>query len=263
MNEKLKQNDKEPPFTADSLIESEISNNHKGSGKLNELPENPDKIVRAESFEEIEKRFSGKLNIFELAEITKKLFSELEEKYGISVPATFYIGADKRGNKVIYSVVDKISGKHLGEMENSKEAKKQVSDLYSSVAEYFLDKSKEKGTYLWDTSAPSQYIYGTKPNEQKEKIYLVDTDARISNSPVDMYLAVEWLTRHMSGLEEKFGSKFEEARKYVNQFAAEPLPEKISDSERKKVLKNIDAIKSFLDNKKLGPEPEIATPWYR
>lgn len=44
------------------LIKSEISSIHKDSGKLFEIRNNPDKIVRMESFEDLEKRYKGKVD---------------------------------------------------------------------------------------------------------------------------------------------------------------------------------------------------------
>lgn len=242
----------EVPFR--SLVSSGISE------MFSEIESNPNKVIRTESFDELDERYNNKIEITELTKITKKLFKELEEKYGIPTPVDFLIGKNKEGDKVVYSIVDKIAGRNLEEVEPSVEVITKSDALYASVAKYFFDKSNEGGPYLCDINNPSQFVYGRKHGEQEDKVYLVDTDLYISNSRVGIYLVVNWLTRHMSGVEKHLKTNFEKAREYINKFVEQPLSEELVNSERDEVNKNINEIKKFLNNEKLGASPKSAIP---
>ena len=256
-----KQEPNEVPFVGD-LVNSVVSEleTHKKSSKLSEIEDNPNKIIRTESFYGLNKRFKDKIEIIELVRIAKKLYGELEAKYDIPVPADFLIGKDKKGEEVVYSVVDKIDGKNLNDVESSDEVVTQVQDLYASIARYFLNKSKEEGSYLVDINGPSQYVYGKKPGEQTNKIYLIDTDFYILNSDAGIYLVVEWLTRHMAGVETHFNIKLEKARKNIEKLVDQPLSENISDSEKEKVNKSIVGIRKFLNEESLDSLSGPAIP---
>lgn len=131
-----------------------------------------DKIIRTESPEELNQRYKGKIEIPDLLKIAEHLFEEIEEKYGILVPASFFVGRDNSAN----SIVDKIEGKNLAQANVSNEIVPQVQKLYASVAKYFLDKLMYGGFYLTDINNPNQYVYGRKRGESEDKIYLIDTD---------------------------------------------------------------------------------------
>lgn len=258
MEEEPKKENNQLPFNVKDLVDSHISEMHMEYHKFFELKNEPNKIIRVESSDELKTKHNNKLEIAELVEIASRLYKELEEKYGIFVPTDFFVGKDKEGKDVVFSVVDKISGKHLGEVEKSKEAAAQVESLYTSVAKYFLDKYKDGGLYLWDICGESQYIYGRKSNGNEDKIYLIDTDIWLNNSRTGMYLVVYWLTRHMSGAERDFNTQFNEARNYIKQFIDQPLPKNISETD----MKNVDGIKSFLNNVKSDYNPKSAIPTF-
>ena len=243
------------PFDINNLKDSDISSQHK-KGKFFESDKLPNKVIRVENFEELLEKHGGKIEIPKLVEIAKKLYREFEDKYGISVPAEFFIGKNREGDDVVYSITDKINGKNFGEIENSNEIISKVEVLYTSVARYLLDKSKEGGLYLWDICGESQYNYGKKVGDEGDKIYLIDTDIWLNNSRTGMYLVVYWLTRHMSGAEMDFNTKFTEARDYIKQFISQPLPDNMSEDD----MKNAEGIRSFLNNKKSDYNPESAIP---
>lgn len=259
MENESKRESNEVPFAGD-LINSDISEAHKESDKLNEIENNPNKIIRTEMFDGLNERYRNKIEIIELVQIAKKLYEELETKYDISVPVDFLIGKDKGGYEVVYSIVDRIEGENLDKVESSDEIVAQVQTLYASVARYFFNKSKEEGFYLADINNPSQYVYGRKQGEQVEKIYFVDTDIYIHNSKVGIYTVVEWLARHIVGTERHFRIKLEKAREYVEQFISQPLPENMKDSEKEEVDGNIIEIKKFLNESKLDYNPGPAIP---
>ena len=260
MDEGIKIRNEHAPSVLDGLIESTISTVHKGSGKLFESEKYPNKIIRIESVNEMLYRHGNKMEALELVEHAKVLYKELQLKYGIEAPAEFFCEQDIDGKQVVYSVVDKIEGKHLEDVEVTSESLEKVKDLYSSVAKYFLDKYKEGGLYLWDLNNQSQYIYGSKNNDELEKVYLIDTDIWLNNSMVGMFLVIEWLTRHMSEVEEHFSTKFKEARNYINQFITQSLPEDTTPEQLEKINSNIMGIKRFLNGEELGDGPETGIP---
>lgn len=250
----------EIPFKGE-LKDNKISKDN-FNRKFNEIIDNPDKIIRAESFETLNDRYENKINPIELAGIANKLFKELETDYEISAPTYFFVGKDKKSNNVVYSIVDKIDGKHLMDenIEASSEIIKQAQKLYESIAKYFFDKLQQDGFYLTDINSGGQYIFGKKKREQKAGIYLIDTDIYLDNSKIAIYTIVGWLTRHISALEGRFNTKFEKAREYVDKFVNQPLPEGMSELDKKKINNNIIGIKKFLSGEKLGLGPFPAIP---
>ncbi len=76
-------------FDVNDLRDSDISKHHK-RGKFFESEKLPNNVIRIEDFEELSDKHGNKVEILELVEIAKKLFKELEEKYGILVPAEFF-----------------------------------------------------------------------------------------------------------------------------------------------------------------------------
>ncbi len=236
--------------------------------KFGEINGHPDQIIRKETFNTLEERYGGKLKVPELVQMARELYNELETKFGISIPADFCIGKDDHGFDVVFSIVDKIRGDDLTRLKWSEGVPDQIETLYASLARYFMEKRETGGLYLWDINHPSQYVYGRKSDDQREKIYLIDTDIFINNSIVGLYLTVEWLTRHMRGLSRQFAytgeghpeMKFDQAKEYIEQFMDQPIPDKITEQEKENVQKNIDGINKFLRDEKLGPAPKTAIP---
>ncbi len=233
------------PF-AEDLVESDVSEMHIGTGKLKELEHNPRKVVRVETFSNIRERYNDKTEVMELVKVAKELYCELEEEYGIPAPVNFLIGQDEGGSKVVYSVVDKIEGKNLKESETTEELAGLTQNLYASVAKYFLYKFKEDEPYLWDINNPRQYVYGKKDGERGNKIYLVDTDIYIGRGRANMYPDIMWLAKRIVWAEKHFKTKFDEARKYIAEFLAQPLPQEISDSQKEAIENNIEVTQKFL-----------------
>lgn len=240
----------------DDLVVSSISKPHIGSSKFYEFKDNPNKIIRVESFDELLDKHDNKIAIPELVETTKKLYKELEEKYGIVAPVDFVLAKDQSEKDVVCSITDNIDGKHFEDVEKTEDFVNNTEKLYGSVSKYFLDKFKEGGLYVWDINGSGQYVYGKKPEDKVNKIYLIDTDIWLSKNKNDMYLSVYWLARHMSWLEDKLGVKFTEARNNINEFLNQPIPEGVDDS----IEKNIDGIKKIMAGEKSDNNPESAIP---
>lgn len=238
------------------LVESNISKRHSDFQKFYEMKDNPNKIIRVEHFDELRIKHDCKLKIPELVEAAKKLFKELDEKYGIHCSVDFAIGKDKEGNDVVFSTTDRIEGDPIGEVHMSEEFLNKLKKSYAGIAKYFLDKFKEGGLYIWDINGESQYVYGKKLGDTENNIYLVDTDVWFSKNKNDMYLSVYWLLRHMSFFEYRAGIQFSEARNYIIEFIKQPLPEHLDKS----VQENLNEIRKLLNNEKSDYDSESAIP---
>ncbi len=247
------------PFAIEDLRESHISKT-KRPGKLFEAASLPNKIIRSEGVDELSHKHGDRIETSELVEDARRLYRELQDEYTINAPVKFYTGNDIDNNQVVYSVVDKIEGKHFDKVQISDEFVSKAEGLYASVSRYFLDKQNDDGLHLWDICGQSQYVYGRRSGEQEDRIFLIDTDIWLSKSKAGLYLCVEWLTRHMTGVEGHLKVKFIEARDNIAQFVSLPLPENLSDFERENIGVNIDHINDFLNGKKLGPSPKTAIP---
>ncbi len=233
----------------DHLFESDVSTFHKGSMKLLEIQDNPDKIVRMETFSSLEKRCKGKLDPVEMAEIGQELYEELQDKYGISVPVEFVLGKSPESEDVVYAIVDKIKGENIVKIEPSLELAKEVEGLYEKIARYYLDKFSQKNSfYLVDINSASQYVFGTKKSESLPSVHLVDTDLYTHNGKVALCNVIIWLMRHMFSAEDKFDRKFDTARGIIGNILDAPLPEGLSDEQIKAANKIIDKAKRFLQS---------------
>lgn len=247
--ESFPQNPKNQIPFKEGLVKSEISEAHKDREKLYEFENSPDKIIRVTSFDSLEKRYHGQIDPIALASLGKKLYTELEIKYGIPAPVEYVAGKDKQRRDVIYGITEKVSGKNLIEVEINSEVAAQSEKLYTSLSRYYRDKLAglpEGEPYLADLNGVSQYVYGTTIHNKQSKIYLVDTDLYIRNGSVAFYHVVAWFIRHMIFIERKFGKQFEEARKNIKEILSSPLPEGLSDKEKEETAKAIAEADNFL-----------------
>jgi hypothetical protein len=239
------------PFKGD-LVDSDVSETHKGAGKLMELENNPNKIIRVISFESLEQKYQGRYSPIKIASFGRKLYKELESNYGISVPVEYVAGKDENGNKIIYGITDRITGKDLSKIEATAESAEQVEKLYISISEYYLDKSSKLAQgemYLSDINDASSYIYGTIANNEKPRIFFVDTDLYFRDDKISFYYVVAWLVRHMRSQENKFNKQFCTARANIEKILSSPLPDGLQDAEKKEINKAIAEAKNFLEGK--------------
>ncbi len=233
---------------SDHLVESNISSAHEGRDKLFEIRNNPDKIVRMESFKDLEKRYKGAIDPIAVAELGQKLYAEFERDYGVVVPVEFVIGKHGRNKDVIYGITDKIEGADLNKIEPTPEITEQVEKLYAKIARYYLSKlSKKDEPYLADLNNTTQYVYGKRKGDEIPKIYLVDTDLYIRSEKFALYNVVVWLFRHMSSAEKKYGTEFTEARDVIQQILDAPLPDYISEKEESVIRGIIEKMRGYLE----------------
>ncbi len=232
----------------DHLIESQISPIHKGGGKLFEIKDNPDKVVRVESFADLEPRYKGRIDPVAVAELGQVQYAELQTRYHIATPVEFLIGKGFDNEDVVYSIVDKVDGKDLDACEVTPELIEQVERLYENIAQYYLDKfSQENGFYLADINNATQYVYGKKKGDSESHIYLVDTDLYLRDGKVALCNVVLWLFRHMASIEGKYGKKLTHAREIIKDILATPLPNGLTEEQRATAEAIIAKTKGYMD----------------
>lgn len=239
------------PFKG-SMEESNVSETHKGTGKLKELENNPNKIIRVIGFEDLAQRFQGKYSPIELAGLGMKLYKELESDYGISVPVEHVVGENENGDKVVYGITDRVVGEDLSKIEATAELAGQVEKLYISISQYYLDKSSKLSQgeiYLSDINNASQYIYGTTAGNEKPRIHLIDTDLYFRDDKISFYYVVAWLVRHMKAEENKFNKQFDIARTNIGKILSSPLPVGLPEAEEKEINEAIAETRNFLEGK--------------
>lgn len=236
------------PFS-DKLIKSEVSDKHQGLDKLYEFKNNPNKVIRAISFDELGKGHGSNIDPIALAGLGRKLYQELETKHGIPVPVEYVAGKDTNGKDTIYGITDKI----ISESEQDEIMPKlaeQVEKLYTSLSQYYLDKSSrlsDNEFFLTDISAGPQYAYGTKADDTNPKLYLIDTDLYMRNDKTSFYYVIAWMIRHMRSIEERLDKNFDVARSNIKNILTNPCLEGLDESEKEKIHTAITAANNFLN----------------
>ena len=223
----------ETPFKG-KLIESAVDKTNLTLGKLKELEGNRSKIIRVITYEKLKSRYDSKIEPFEVATAAKRLFGELQEKYNIPVSVNFVIGKDENGEKVVYTLTDRIEGEPMHKIDftipENKELLSKVEELFVSLTKYFKDKINNGGYYLIDIFKPEQYVIGFRDEDKNRKIHLVDTDLYIGNEKYAIYKIVGDMLRYISIVEENIGVRFEMVREEMRKFISES-PESVSGND--------------------------------
>lgn len=240
------------PFK-DELVESDVSEFHKGTGAFLETTSYPGKIVRVETFLKLAERYGGEVDPIEAAAMGQSLYRELDQEYGIPTPVDFLVGKDPQNREVVYSIVDKIEGLNLDQAESTQEIAEKVEELYGKIAQYYLDKLSKDEPYLVDIAASTQYVYGHTQTVEEDRIYLVDTDLFIKDGSYAMYDVVCWFLRHMIPVERKFDLSFTRARMLIRQFVDAPIPPSCPEEGRARVEKTKDEMRGYLDAPRKSP----------
>jgi hypothetical protein len=211
----------EIPFSGE-LVSAGVGEPIMHAEKLKQIENDPSKIIRALTFKRLEEMYLHKglrVELNEVIKTCKQLYQELKEKYGIPVSADFVIGKNENDEKVIYVISDRIDGDDLSQLgkEKLRELKGELDDLYHSVITYFTEKLLSGEYYLVDIFKPEQYVYGTAPDQQEDKIHLVDTDIYFHKSKTGIYANVVETTKYLQVLEQLTGEKFDHARQALKE----------------------------------------------
>ena len=123
-----------------------------------------------------------------------------------------------------------------------------------------MNKLGKDGPFLADINGASQYVYGKRKGDEKEDIYLVDTDLYIRDSKVAFYNIVLWLAIHVISVERKYGKKFEGARGIIERIVSEPLPGGLTDEGKPIVERIIAKTRKYLAGQKVDFDEEEVNP---
>lgn len=167
-----------PPFKPLAEVEGFKSN-------IKSVEDNPDKLVRSRNLgEHLEKKFELGFSEEEFKR-GKVMFDKMRNEYGISIPDIQLIIGEEKGQRKMFTVIDRIYGKSLDKIEIfPPEAQTEADDFFYKLANFFYDIFKRGGDY-WSDLRNDQYVYGHKKNEKNEKIYIVDTDPVIEHYDPD------------------------------------------------------------------------------
>ena len=208
----IPQQESEKPREPFDLQERVFRISEYGSSVIKELKSNPNKLVREESMidDSIDK------SIVHYSQV-KTMFKEMADKYGVSIPdMDMVIGEKKKGEKKIFTVVDKIEGCDLKRFEKLSEAvKDNFESFYLGYLQSILDAYKERKPFFNDF-AEEQIMYGHKSADKdgEDKFFLVDVgtgftgpeDVRNGYTYYDFLLgAIEREKRDIKMYEKKFG----------------------------------------------------------
>lgn len=248
MNENLNFKNEEKPLYS-KLIPSDL-NVGDTSRKFYQYKDDSSKVIRVDSMNDLVERYDNMANPKVVIELGKKLFQEIQTNYNIKVPSEIIVDKNQEDKDVVYIVTDKIDGVSLEKAEETLEFLKKLEDLYISISKYYLDKLNSGEAHLADLNGTSQYIYGTKKENENPEIYLVDTDLYLNKGDVALLHNVKWLIRHMP-------KKFDEAIKNIRKIIETPLSKNLSEEERTTAEKEIKESLNFLNGTfKIGDEKD-------
>ena len=180
--------EKYSPFKDVFIEHDDFSEDHSRPDVIKGLENNPDKIIRLEKFSKKQiksNNFDDLESRVENHKKGKRLFFELKEKYGISVPEfNFVVGEGNDSLPMMYTVVDKVKGKHfveaLPEFRDEGEIE-IIENHFIKIINYLRDKHKEQGEWLCDIVSNKQYMFGKTSNNQEDDLYLVDVQPLFLN----------------------------------------------------------------------------------
>lgn len=238
--------DRMPPFKSD-VIDTEFTY-ISDSNKVKSLQDDPEKIVRFERLS-FESRRSDKLGQQDIDRfnLSKNLFYELRDKYGIAIPSIeTIIGYNPKGEMSGIIITDRIHGKNLGDTDFNDNSKEQVENkfgkFFNNMAKYYIDKYEHGGLFLYDINS-MQFVYGRKQNESEDNIYYVDVepkygevDLRKPRNQKFFFDTLEMFMYVVEGIERKIRSKFTENIR----FKFPPV--------RQKVLSFLDEISPIIED---------------
>lgn len=243
MQESLHKNIEEKIPLYSRLIPSDL--NTEGTNReFYQFKDDPSKIVRVDSLEELTDRYDNMVDPIKLVEIGKKLFSEVQTNYNIKVPAEIILDKNAEGKDTVYIITDRVEGdsieRSFDATEKSPDFLEKLEDLYVSISKYYLDKLNSNEPHLADLNGTTQYIYGKRKGDSKSDIYLVDTDLYLDKGDAALLHNVKWLVRHMP-------IKFEGAVKNIRKIIETPLSNDLSEQDRIIAEKEIKEIIIFLN----------------
>ena len=154
----------------------ELSVPNKYYSKIKELENRPDKVIRKEHV--IVDTEENRKQTIERYNKSRKLFAELRDEYRLPIVPFEYVIAGSPKDAFIYTVAEKIVGENMAKMENiPPEVMVQMDAIYTKLAQYWLDKYRSGGDYLFDIHN-LQMIYGHEYgiNSAQNIPFIIDLD---------------------------------------------------------------------------------------
>lgn len=196
--------------------------NLRESVKFLEIEGNHKKVIRTNSAEEAAKG--------------KKLFDELNSRYGVRVGADVVIGEGYSEKGRAFILTDKVDGKSLDnvgfgffEKKDRQKFTDEVKELLISLIGYLFDKIKKREPFLWDIFLDRQYMWGRTSQDREKHIYLVDTDIFITNFDTNDINSIFWqvaverayqLLNFIEKIENLLKIQLSEARNRLNELVS-------------------------------------------
>lgn len=189
--------------------------------KLLEFEGDPNHIVRIEKLDIVKAQLGDEnLATEDAVSKVKNLFDELKTKYNIEAPIEL-VTDEKGEEKLIYIITDKITGQDIEKIDfNSPDREKRIEEtgrLFLSLVKYFVDKFNSNELVFWDIPHHSAFKFGKKGSDVSDRIYLVDTDLKLTKGKH----GINDLTRILETIEKvelKCGKKFDDIRIELKNF---------------------------------------------
>ncbi len=219
--------------------------------KLRQLENDPRYVIRKESLKDLVDEFldlrtrrddlsyrfdflGGEASILkeereiqmEAARRSVALWRELKDEYKIPVSVEFVIGGDRKGKPVFYSIVDKIEGERLPDVNplGLHTAEREIilnefESISESIIAYFIDKFRSGEPYFNDCMSLRQFMFGRRSSDEIPHIYLVDVDNYIADTKKGALVSLGLYVGELMLFANKFGGvRFEKPRRMAEDF---------------------------------------------
>jgi hypothetical protein len=193
--------------------------------RLQELKNNPDKVVRSEDLSEVAESIDRAIVKYSKA---KALLDALGNKYNVAVPKFDYVLGEGQDGQRMYTVVDKVIGKGLdtkiADQDFTEEEVEKLEELYLNLVHSLADIYISKKDYLKDIYKNFQFVYGHTARSNEDKYYLVDIGPEIyslrpddSESEHDFSFVVNNFAKNIRKAEKNVGKKFNRVRERLQE----------------------------------------------
>ncbi|MBX4187396.1 MAG: hypothetical protein KW802_04065 [Candidatus Doudnabacteria bacterium] len=186
----------------------ETTGSHGKYSELKSLPEDPDLLVK-----EMRSSWEGhpKPGIHPLVDVdrAKQTLDFLQQNFPeYAVPASLVVGRNEKDEKTIYTVVHRIEGKSLPNLEPTPELKAQLRKFLSEVVDAYFknlfyngdDPKAELESYCPDLNQDNFFLgRDAKLNETENRLYYIDSYPMARRTPDSL------LNKYFPQLKGNFG----------------------------------------------------------
>jgi len=195
----MKEGPKVPAFKEKLLSHSEHGEKTR-AGSLLQFQGRNDLVVRPLNWAKMLEK--GRVNpgdvadvsAVDFAKISKRHFDELR-MYGVEVPVSFVVADSsvrkQKYQEEVFAVVENVK---QAEHPDRARVGKAFAILRENLLRYYTDKVLTDESFLADIVKDRQYVYGRRPGDKKDKLYLVDIEPYIYNGPVALRVILRTMT---------------------------------------------------------------------